>query len=354
MQPICIPGVFMWSIWQPARHVFFNSYFLELAGGNVLVDPLALLPEQAEEIGQRGGAAWVIITNRDHERMAREVAAQFGAKIAASEGDAPLLSGAVDRVLRDGDEPFSGGRVVTFEGMKSPGEIALSMPQRNAAILGDALWGDPAGRVRLLDDDKLLDPRAAVLSLRKLWALRLDVLLVGDGACLFADADRIIGDYLQSRTEAYVNRINIDELAREVHDEPGEFGAMTYEIGDLIGARKLGYWMIELAPGKAFCPLHTHQLEEEMLLVCEGEPTVRTSGGSFVCRAGDVVAFPVGDAGAHQIRNDSSKPCRVFLLGMDEPEEVCYYPDSDKVAVSARRIRVRASPHLDYYDGELP
>jgi uncharacterized cupin superfamily protein len=353
MQPTVIPGVFMWSVWQPARRVFFNSYFLTLPDGNVVVDPLALLPEQSAEIAERGGAAWVIVTNRDHERMAREVAAQFGAKIAAGKGDAPLLAGAVDRVLGDGDEAFAGGRVVAFEGLKSPGEIALSLPQHRAAIVGDALWGDPAGSVRLLDDDKLLDPRAAVMSLRKLWALRLEVLLVGDGACIFAGADRVIGEYLQSRTDVYVNRINIDEIAAEHSDDPGGYEATTYEIGDPIGARKFGYWMVELAPGKKFCPLHSHQLEEEMFLVWEGRPTIRTPRGSIECRPGDVIAFPVGDAGAHQLLNESDKPCKVFLLGMDEPEDVCHYPDSDKVSISGRHLRVRATPHLDYYDGEL-
>jgi uncharacterized cupin superfamily protein len=353
MQPTVIPGVSMWSVWQPARRVFFNSYFLIVPGGNVVVDPLALLPEQSADIRERGGVAWVIVTNRDHERMAREVAAQFGAKIAAGKGDAPLLAGPVDRVLDDGEEAFQNARVIAFEGLKSPGEIALYLPRHDTAIVGDALWGDPAGSLRLLDDDKLLDPRAAVMSLRRLWALRLNVLLVGDGACIFADADRIIGDCLQARTDVYVNRMNIDEAEAEHSIDPGQYETTLYELGDLIGARKLGYWMVELAPGKRFCPLHAHQLEEEMFLVWEGSPTIRTPRGSFVCRPGDVIAFPVGDRGAHQLLNASDKPCKVFLLGMDEPEDVCHYPDSDKVSMAGRRLRVRASPRLDYYDREV-
>ena len=67
----------------------------------------------------------------------------------------------------------------------------------------------------------------------------------------------------------------------------------------------------------------------------------------------DVIAFPVGDRGAHQLLNASDKPCKLFLLGMDEAEDVCHYPDSDKVSMAGRRLRVRASPHLDYYDREL-
>ena len=210
MQRLSLDGVAMWSVWQPAHRVFFNSYFLQHEGGNLAVDPLAWSPEDEQEMRERGGVAWIVVTNRDHERHARDLAASFGAKIAASERDAPLLSAPVDHMLREGDRHFPGVHIIQFEGMKSPGEIALHLPEQKAAIVGDALWGEPAGTLRLLPDEKLLDPRAAVLSLRKLWALRLEALLVGDGAPILHDADAIIGDCLENRTDVYVNRINLD------------------------------------------------------------------------------------------------------------------------------------------------
>jgi hypothetical protein len=48
----------------------------------------------------------------------------------------------------------------------------------------------------------------------------------------------------------------------------------------------------------------------------------------------------------------------VLLVGIEDPAmdmEACFYPDSDKVGLwsPAGRLRmVRASPDLDYYDGE--
>src|ERR1700692_284831 len=104
----------MWSAWQPAPNVFFNSCFVEAEGGNLIVDPLPLSEADAPQIEARGGAAWVVITNRDHERDAKAVAERFGAKIAASEADAPLLGLSVDRKLKDGDE-IGGARVLTFD-----------------------------------------------------------------------------------------------------------------------------------------------------------------------------------------------------------------------------------------------
>ena len=347
----------MWSVWQPAQRVFFNSYFVKRDDGNVVVDPLAWSAEDEQEMRERGGVAWIVITNRDHERRARDLAKVFEAKIAASERDAPSLSGPVDHLLRDSDRHFIGIHIVQLEGMKSPGEIALHLPSLKAAIVGDALWGEPAGSLRLLPDEKLLDPRAAVLSLRKLWALRLDALLVGDGTPILHDADAVIGECLESRTDVYVNRINLDEIAERKSDEvsPGglNYSATLQEIGFPIGARKLGYWVVTLAPGARFCPMHSHTREEEMFYVMGGAPTVRTPRGDVLCRRGDFVAFPVGERGAHQLLNASEAPCTLLLLGMSDPNEVCHYQDSNKVMIDALDgLILKAEPALDYYDSE--
>jgi hypothetical protein len=75
MQPTVLPGVAMWSAWQPERNLFFNSFFFELPDGNVAIDPLPLDSRDADEITARGGLAWIVVTNRDHERDARAGAA---------------------------------------------------------------------------------------------------------------------------------------------------------------------------------------------------------------------------------------------------------------------------------------
>ena len=353
MQKLNIDDIYMWSVWQPDRNLFFNSFFIRRPDGNIVVDPMFWHPDDGGQMADMGGVSLVVVTNRDHQRHARDLAEEFGAKIAAGEKDAPLLAEPVDQVLRDGDRPFDGAEIIQLEGLKSPGEIAIALRGSKAAIVGDALWGDPAGAVRLVPDEKLTDPKAAVLSLRRLWGLRLQTLLVGDGACIFGDADRIIGDYLQSRADVYVNRVNVDEVKSVPYPPVGDYAASAREIGNLIGARRLGYWVVDVPPGKKFCPLHSHQLEEEMFFVLDGEPTIRTPRAEFVCRKGDIISFPTGDAGTHQLINKSNKSCTVLMLGNDEPEEVAYYPDSKKVLARGRRLRVRAEPVLDYYDGEL-
>ena len=354
MQQLALPGIAMWSVWQPDRGMFFNSFFLRRQDANIAVDPLAAGDDEMAYMREQGGVAWIAITNRDHERRARELAAALGAKIACGEREAAMLSGPVDRLLRDSEQLAEGIEVVALDGGKTPGEIALHLRAAKAAIVGDALWGDPAGSLRMPPDDKLIAPGRAALSLRRIWALRLETILVGDGACIFGGADALIGDCLQARADVYVNRINLDELYPERFCEGGgRYEGVWEEIGLLIGARKLGYQITTLPPGKRLCPFHVEDMEEEMFIVWEGEVVVRTLRGEYVCRAGDVIAFPVGDIGAHQVINKSDKPCRVFMLGLEDPNSVAYYPDSKKVLIaSRRRLILRTEPALDYYDGE--
>jgi uncharacterized cupin superfamily protein len=351
MQKTIVDGVRMWSAWQPQPNVFFNSYFIESDEGNLVTDPLPLYDADAGEIEERGGIAWVVLTNRDHERSARELAQRFGAKIAASAADAPLLSGPIDRMLADG-ETIGDASVLTFEGLKTPGEIALHFPKKHAAIVGDALWGDVAGSLRL--GPKLADPAKAALSLRRLAAVRPEHLLLGDGQSIFGGAQRAIWTCLEASADVYVNKANADELPWSV-DPPTvrqPYECAWLDIDFFIGAEKLGYRVARLAPGKAFCPLHWHSAEEELFVVLEGEPTLVTSRGNWKLRKGDYVAFPTRASGAHKVVNESSGPCEILMVSNVEPNEACHYPDSQKILVDPEGLILRDHPVLDYYDGE--
>lgn len=352
LQQTALDGISMWSRWQPDRTTYFNSFFVR-GEESVVVDPLALDESDLTALHGAGGAQWIVITNRDHERHARTVAQGLGAKIAASALDAPFLSAPVDRELHDGDI-IGRARVVAMEGMKSPGEVALSIADVRTVIVGDALWGDPAGTVRMMPDEKLADPERVARSLRRLWALRPRHLLVGDGACVFGNATEVIGAYLQSRGDVYVNRINIDELDWETSEgEPGRFGGAWAEIGRLIGARSLGYQLVRLPAGKIWCPLHWHQGDEELFFIMDGEATLRTPRGEYAVRRGDFIAFPTGPDAAHQIRNDGDGECTILMISDNaDGEDVCYYPDSRKLLISGQRLMLRMEPKLEYYDGE--
>jgi len=351
MQKTIVDGIFMWSAWQPGPNVFFNSCFIETQDGNLIVDPLPLSEADAAQIDERGGAAWLVITNRDHERDAKAVAARFGAKIAASVADAALLGVTVDRTLNEGEE-IGGAHVLSFDGLKTAGEIALHFRAKKTAIAGDALWGDVAGKLRL--GPKLADAGRAALSLRRLAATRVENLLIGDGQCVFGGATDVLWACLESCADVYVNKANVDELPWEAdrHGEHETYGCSWLDIDFFVGAQQLGYRVARIEPGKAFCPLHWHTAEEELFIVTDGEPTLLTPRGKWKLRKGDFVAFPARASGAHKIINESNAPCDIIMIAGIVPHDSCFYPDSKKVLIERAGLILRDHPSLDYYDGE--
>ena len=62
-----------------------------------------------------------------------------------------------------------------------------------------------------------------------------------------------------------------------------------------------------------------------------GRPSLRTPDGWRELVPGDVVAFPVGAGGAHQVSNFGDEPCRYLLISEKVGPEICVYSDSGKV-----------------------
>jgi uncharacterized cupin superfamily protein/glyoxylase-like metal-dependent hydrolase (beta-lactamase superfamily II) len=355
MQQLAVPNAFAWSRHQPERKIDFNSHVFVVPGGNVAVDPLPMKDDEAEAVSALGGLAWIVVTNRDHVRDAASLQERFGAKIATSAAEAPLLGIAVDRELRDGEEIFPGAFAVALEHQKTPGEFALHLRAQQALLVGDALIGAPAGALSLLPDAMYADVAAAVLALRRLWALQPKTLLLGDGASLWSDATAAIGKLLLQRGGIAVNRINLDELRYEAScEKSGKYRSQDAEVGFFIGAQRLGYQVVKLPPGARFCPVHAEYTEEELFFVLDGSPSIRTPSETLPLRAGDFIAFPSGPDHAHQVLNQSEAEATVLLLGENQAQAICYYPESDKVLIADPRKRwlLRGAPQLDYYDGE--
>ena len=130
-------------------------------------------------------------------------------------------------------------------------------------------------------------------------------------------------------------------------------------VGPVIGASMLGASLYELPPGQRSFPHHYHYGNEEWLVVVSGRPTVRTPEGEQELSAGDVVCFPEGREGAHQVRNASDEPARVLIFSTKRAPAVAVYPDSDKIGVwpvpgeATDRILVRRDSAVDYGEGEV-
>ena len=127
-------------------------------------------------------------------------------------------------------------------------------------------------------------------------------------------------------------------------------------VGRRIGGELIGGSMYELEPGNRLWPYHTHHANEEWLLVVRGRPTLRTPDGETDLEEGDVVAFPRGDRGFHQVINQTDAPIRVLMLSTMIMPELLEYPDSGKVGANSAHgeslFMGRLGETLDYWEGE--
>jgi uncharacterized cupin superfamily protein len=154
-----------------------------------------------------------------------------------------------------------------------------------------------------------------------------------------------------------MRRVSISDPTFTYDPEDADgFRAGMFRFGGDLGARQTGATVYEIPPGQAVCPYHYEYGEEEWLLVLAGRASVRTPEGTEALEPSEMVFFPAGPDGAHQIRNDTDEPVRVLMWSTVVTPTATAYPDSDKVAIwtgdKAEDLIVRRSSGVDYYDGE--
>ena len=154
-----------------------------------------------------------------------------------------------------------------------------------------------------------------------------------------------------------MRRVNLsDPTFEHDDDEPDGFRAGMFRFGKQLGATETGASLYELPPGQAICPYHYEYGEEEWLLVLSGNPSVRTPEGTEQLEPLDMVFFPMGPEGAHQVLNQSDETAQVVMWSMVITPTATAYPDSDKVGIwtgiKAEDVIVPRSSGVDYYDGE--
>jgi uncharacterized cupin superfamily protein len=80
-------------------------------------------------------------------------------------------------------------------------------------------------------------------------------------------------------------------------DEPREHPGFRCRLARLsrqAGSERLGLSLWELPAGEAAYPFHHHLTEEELVVVLEGAPSLRTPEGWRELVEGEVVAFTAG------------------------------------------------------------
>ncbi|MEO1016259.1 MAG: cupin domain-containing protein [Pseudomonadota bacterium] len=139
--------------------------------------------------------------------------------------------------------------------------------------------------------------------------------------------------------------------------EGPRFGGMSKHLTDVAIGRDyhVGMLIEAPAPGMRLAPMHYHMLEEEHALILEGQLTLFLGDERFEMKAGDYVCFPAGQKVGHSFMNSGTGPCSYLMIGEHNPNDVCVYPESNKMAVNALRTRgaiFDMSAVRAYWDGE--
>ena len=98
---------------------------------------------------------------------------------------------------------------------------------------------------------------------------------------------------------------------------------------------KIGATVAEIAPEGTSGNYHFHHGAEELLVVLRGRPTLREPAGERELEEGEVVHFPVGPDGAHQLINRTVEAVRYLMVSNRPSPEAVEYPDTRQISVMA-------------------
>jgi len=154
---------------------------------------------------------------------------------------------------------------------------------------------------------------------------------------------------------------NIYRPVFEEGERPEGFGARRARLGYELGSELIGCSLWELPAGQAAYPYHYHFADEELVIVLRGRPTLRTPAGTRELEEGEVMRFPLGEEGAHQILNRTGEPVTFLALSSHGRPDIVVRPDSNTLGVGERlprggglRAVFRREDAVDYWDREGP
>jgi uncharacterized cupin superfamily protein len=140
----------------------------------------------------------------------------------------------------------------------------------------------------------------------------------------------------------------------EIEQFDGEHWGSAYKpLTPALDAERgrLGVNLTRVPPGRTACPFHTHAREDEVFYVLSGRGVFRHGERLQEIGPGDCISCPAGTGIAHQLANPFDEDLVYLGIGLNDPHEVCTYPDSGKVMVRALKTvgRLQAA---EYMDGE--
>ncbi len=148
--------------------------------------------------------------------------------------------------------------------------------------------------------------------------------------------------------------INVEEVPWDEFAHENRFGMRYRHLTQAVCGKdyRVGVAVEVLQPGRQTVPFHYHMLEEEHIFVLEGEVMLRLGDEKLEMKAGDYAVFPAGRKVGHCLVNESDAPVRYIVIGENNPNDACVYPDSKKVKLRWTGETYDQTILLDYFDRE--
>ncbi len=177
--------LYCWSRFDVERNIDFNGILWVKPHGNVIIDPLPLEEYDKKHLEKLGGAKYVIITNSDHVRDAKNILTLTGAKSFGPEREKKNFPIKCDYWLKDGDNPIDGIDVFNLKGSKTSGELAILI-EKSTLITGDLIRSHIGGKLSMLPDKKLINRNLAIDSIRRVASIKgIEAVIPCDGWPIF-------------------------------------------------------------------------------------------------------------------------------------------------------------------------
>ena len=196
-----LDDIYTWSVFSDEKQLNFNGWFIQnqlSSFGNIIIDPPEPSEKDLVQMQKLGGVQQIIITNQHHIRRASVIREKFNSKLQINSADAPNIELTIDTKFTNGSLIAGFLKAVVVPNNKTAGETALYWAERKLLYVGDALIGDPPGKLRLLPEKMYADIQRAKNGIKTLMDLDFDTLLVGDGDSILSGAKTAVEEFINS------------------------------------------------------------------------------------------------------------------------------------------------------------
>ena len=196
-----LDDIYTWSVFSEEKQLNFNGWFIQnqlSSFGNVVIDPPQPSEKDLTQMQKMGGVQQIISTNQHHIRRASVIREKFNSKLQINSADAPNIELTIDTKFTNGSLIAGFLKAVVVPNNKTAGETALYWAERKLLYVGDALIGDPPGKLRLLPEKMYADIQRAKNGIKTLMDLDFDTLLVGDGDSILSGAKTAVAEFINS------------------------------------------------------------------------------------------------------------------------------------------------------------